>query len=247
MVVRKCVVVEECNVNQVISREAACNEGIGEDINGHGVVIKSKKLIEPDLLLLDLPPFSLLLSEDSHPKFAVIHKAASELLTSRVLNTLFDLDVAFIISNFFFKGQLLSLDTKLRNIGSLVILLGDNHSPLRIIGDQHVLDWKPGHHRVLLQQILENVTILHEPRVGLDLSDVSLRIFVSNGTCLFNFILTIGIVIIKSDTPSAGIFLFDSCLYHSGAIFDEHRLLGLETGVRGSRLCNLDSLPMGSG
>jgi len=109
--------VEERHKNRLVIREAAGDEWIWEDVNRHCVVIKAEHLIESNLFLLNLAPFSLLLSKDSHPELAIIKVAASVLLPSRILDALLDLDIRFFVgANPLLKGQLLSLDTKLCDV-----------------------------------------------------------------------------------------------------------------------------------
>ena len=249
VVVRQGISVEECNEDQVVSGEAAGDEWVWEDVDRHGVVIQAKKLIEPDLLLVDLAPFPLFLAKDTHPELAVIHVAASELLARGVLYTLFDLDVAFIIANLLFEGQLLGLDTKLCNVRSLVILLGHHYRSLRIIRYDHAHNGKTSHHLVLFQQIREDLAVLLEPRIRLHCRHFSFGVFVFDCArhIVVPFILTVRIIVIKCNTPSAGVFLLYSWFNVGCLIFNEHRLFGLDATscLWLGRLRSFDDIPMG--
>ena len=143
------VVVKERYKDRLVIREAARDEWIREYVNRHCVVIKAEQLIESYLFPLNLAPFPLLLSEYSHPELTIIKKAASELLAGRVLDALLDLDVSLVVSNLLLEGKLLSLDTKLCNIGCFIILRCDHDGSLRVIRYDHVLDRVPSDHLVL--------------------------------------------------------------------------------------------------
>ena len=54
MIMRLSEVIEQTHEDDIVSDKAADNEGVWESINGHCILIKTQKLIDPQLCLVNI-------------------------------------------------------------------------------------------------------------------------------------------------------------------------------------------------
>ena len=100
MVVGSRVVVEEGNIDFVVSDEGAVNEWVAEVIIGHGVCVNAEHFVDPDLLILDLIVGSAVPAKSSETELTIITVDACKLRTCIVLLELLELDVLALISSY---------------------------------------------------------------------------------------------------------------------------------------------------
>ena len=104
VVVHLAVVVEEVDVDEHVSHEAADNIGVLEVFISHCVIVNPKQLVNVQLVFLDLSVFPLLLAKGAQPEAPVIKVHASVVVAFGILFHLFNFDVIVLSSsNFFFE------------------------------------------------------------------------------------------------------------------------------------------------
>lgn len=150
MVVFQSIVVEKHDEYLFILNKTTCDVGVRKLVNRRGPIIYSKNLIEADLVPIDgILVQLLLLVEKSHPELSIYVVTRRKLVSPRVLNTLFDLDIVAWLTTIPLRRQpLLVLDRILHNKAFGIILLLHAHSSLGVVRDEHTLDVIFCHDRV---------------------------------------------------------------------------------------------------
>lgn len=187
VVVRPRVVVEEVDEDLLVVNERAGDERVLEVRVGHRVAVNVQLFVDVQLGPFDIFRGSRGLAEDAQLEKAVVEVDASELGAAGVLLDLLDLDVLVgEPADLLLKGQLVRVQIVHLDETLAIILLGHSDRARGVVRNDHGDDGPLGDHGGLLEQVREDLLVVHEAHVRFYRRCVTLRVTVPDVARIFH-------------------------------------------------------------